>query len=184
MNWKRITTPLDESVIASLRTADMVLISGTLYTARDRAHARLKEMIEKGQELPFDPRGQVIYYTGPSPAPPGRPAGSAGPTTSARMDGFTEYMLKSGVRAFLGKGKRSDAARAMTRRYSALYLASFGGAGAYLGDRIARMDVIAFADLGAEAVFRIEVADFPAVVINDIHGGDLYEDALRLGAGL
>lgn len=177
--WNKIKTPLGESLIESLRSGDRFLLSGTVYAARDRAHQRLCAMAGRGEELPFDPAGQVIYYMGPSPAPPGRVIGSAGPTTSSRMDPFTEEILKLGVRAMIGKGKRDAATRSLLQKYRAVYFATFGGAGAYLARRIVASDIAAFEDLGAEAVYRLRVEDFPIIVINDIHGGDLYEDAIR-----
>lgn len=178
MKWIHLTTPLDGEAVRPLRAGDAVLFSGVFYVARDRAHERLRRMIENGEALPFDPRGQVIYFMGPSPAPPGRVIGSAGPTTSYRMDPFTGTMCRAGVRAFIGKGKRSAGARAAMMECGAVYFSSFGGAGAYLSRRIVSSEVLALEDLGPEAVYRLEVAEFPAIVINDIHGGDLYEDEL------
>jgi fumarate hydratase subunit beta len=178
VNWIRLEPPLLEQSNAGLRTGDAVLFSGEIYVARDKAHERMLKMIEQGEPLPFDPRGQVLYFMGPSPAPPGRVIGSAGPTTSYRMDPFAEAMCRAGVKGFIGKGRRSPVARAVMRDFGAVYFSSFGGAGAYLSKRILSSRVIAFGDLGPEAVLRLEVADFPAIVVNDIHGGDLYEDAL------
>lgn len=179
VNWIALRAPLDEGSAVMLRAGDSVLFSGTLYVARDKAHERITRMIEEGANLPFDPRGQVIYFMGPSPAPPGSVIGSAGPTSSYRMDPFAEAMCRAGVRGFIGKGRRSPEAREAMRAHGAVYFASFGGAGAYLSKRIRSSMVIAFDDLGPEAMLKLEVADFPAIVINDIHGGDLYEDALR-----
>ncbi len=178
MKWIHLTTPLDDETVRPLRAGDAVLFSGVLYVARDRAHERLRCMIDNGEDLPFDPRGQVIYFMGPSPAPPGRVIGSAGPTTSYRMDPFTGTMCSAGVKGFIGKGKRSAEARAIMMEGGAVYFSSFGGAGAYLARRIVSSEVLAFAELGPEAVYRIEVVEFPAIVINDIHGGDLYENEL------
>jgi len=177
--WNKIKTPFDASLIESIKSGDRFLLSGTVYAARDRAHQRLCAMAGRGEEFPFDPAGQVIYYMGPSPAPPGRVIGSAGPTTSSRMDPFTEEILKLGVRAMIGKGKRDAATRSLLQKYRAVYFATFGGAGAYLARRITESSLVAFEDLGAEAVYRLRVEDFPIIVINDIHGGDLYEDAIR-----
>lgn len=179
MNWKRIRTPLDPATISSLAAGDLLNIDGVLYTARDKAHERLAGLFAAGEPLPVDLAGQCIYYMGPSPAPAGRVIGAAGPTTSGRMDAFTEAMLRIGVRGMIGKGKRGSETRRLLREYGGIYLSSFGGAGAYLSTRIVAAEVAAFADLGPEAIYRLEVRDFPAVVINDMHGGDLYEDALR-----
>jgi len=178
-DWKKVTIPLDDETIGNLRAGDRLLLTGTLYTARDRAHERLSSMFARGESLPFDMKGQILYYVGPSPTPPGRVIGSVGPTTSYRMDPFTEPVLKMGIRGMIGKGRRGMETRNLLREYGAVYLSSFGGAAAFLAERIVSSRVIAFEDLGPEAVYRLEVMDFPAVVINDIHGGDLYEDAIR-----
>lgn len=178
MNWIHLSAPLDDEALGPLRAGDAVLFAGVLYVARDRAHERMRRMLENGEALPFDPRGQVVYFMGPSPAPPGRVIGSAGPTTAGRMDPFVGMMCRAGVRGFIGKGKRSVEARAAMREHGAVYFSSFGGAGAYLSRRVVSSEVLAFEELGPEAVYRLEVAEFPAIVINDIYGGDLYEDAL------
>jgi fumarate hydratase subunit beta len=178
-DWKKIATPFDALLIESLRSGDRFLLSGTVYAARDKAHQRLCAMTARGEKLPFDPAGQVIYYMGPSLAPPGKVIGSAGPTTSSRMDPFTEEILKLGVKGMIGKGKRDAATRALLREFRAVYFATFGGAGAYLAKRITESSLVAFEDLGAEAIYRLRVEDFPIIVVNDINGGDLYEDALR-----
>ncbi len=178
-DWKKIKTPVTGEMIDSLAAGDRLLLSGTVYAARDRAHERLCAMAARGEKLPFDPAGQLIYYMGPSPAPPGRVIGSAGPTTSSRMDPFTEAILKMGVKGMIGKGKRDGVTRGLLQKYRAVYFATFGGAGAYLAKRITGSTLIAFEDLGAEAIYRLSVEDFPVIVVNDIHGGDLYEDVLR-----
>lgn len=175
MNRINITTPLKQGQIESLHAGDMAIISGFLYSARDKAHERLCGMIKNGEKPPFDTAGQMIYYMGPSPAPPGRIIGAAGPTTSGRMDPFTEAMLGLGIKGFIGKGKRSGRVKELLRNYKAVYFAAFGGAAAYLSKRITRAEVIAFDDLGPEAIYRLKVEDFPVIVINDIFGGDLYE---------
>ena len=180
-NWKRIETPLDGDVIEELRAGDRILLSGIMYTARDRAHERLCGMAEKKETLPFDPENQVIYYMGPSPAPPGKAIGSAGPTSSYRMDSFTECIMKMGVRGLVGKGRRDRITRDLMVYYGAVYFATFGGAGAYLSKRIIESSLIAFEDLGPEAVYRLRVADFPLIVINDVDGGDLYEHSIQHG---
>jgi len=177
--WKKIETPLKADEIKEFRAGDMVLISGVVYTARDKAHERLCRLAEENSELPFDPENQIIYYVGPSPAPPGEIIGSAGPTTSYRMDPFTETILKMGVRGMIGKGKRDEATRKLIAEYGAVYFSSFGGAAAYLNRCIVEAEVVAFQDLGPEAVYRLVVRDFPAVVINDSVGGDLYEHTFQ-----
>jgi fumarate hydratase subunit beta len=180
MNWKNITVPVSSAVISSLRSSDQLLLSGTIFTARDKAHQRIQDIVREGGNLPFDLKGITIYYSGPSPTPPGGITGSAGPTTSSRLDPYTEMMMELGVNCFIGKGGRSGAVRQAFMKYGAVYLASFGGAGAYLSKRIVRSSVIAFGDLGPEAVFELEVKDFPAIVINDTRGGDLYESAVQI----
>ncbi len=180
-NWKRIETPLDGDIIEELRAGDRILLSGIMYTARDRAHERLCRMAELNEPLPFDPANQVIYYTGPSPAPAGKVIGSAGPTSSYRMDPFTECIMKLGVRGLVGKGRRDRITRDLLVYYGAVYFASFGGAGAYLSKRITESSLIAFDDLGPEAIYRLRVADFPLIVVNDVDGGDLYENSFHRG---
>ncbi|MBI4330897.1 MAG: Fe-S-containing hydro-lyase [Chloroflexi bacterium] len=172
----RIESPIRPEVVAKLRTGDRVLITGTIYTARDAAHQRMVESLEKGEKLPFDIAGQTIYYMGPSPSPPGRVIGAAGPTTSSRMDSFTPRLLGEGLRAMIGKGSRSKEVKEAMKQHGAIYLAATGGAGALLSRAIRKAEVIAYPDLGPEAVRRLEVEDFPAIVVNDIYGGDLYEE--------
>ncbi len=154
-----------------------MLISGVVYTARDAAHQRLVQALDRGEKLPFDPRGQTLYYVGPTPAQPGRVIGSAGPTTSSRMDRYTPPLLAAGIRAMIGKGSRSPEVRKAIAGHRAVYLAATGGAGALLGNTIKKAEVIAYPELGTEAVRRLEVKDLPAVVVNDIHGADLYEQS-------
>jgi len=182
--WKRLHTPLTDETVRGLRSGDSILLSGTLYTARDKAHERLRELADSGKPLPFNPAGQVIYYTGPTPARKGTAIGAAGPTTSYRMDPFSEFMLKLGIRGMIGKGTRDNRTRELLKEYGAVYFSSFGGAGAYLSKRIVSSSVLAFEDLGPEAMNMLMVKDFPVIVINDIYGGDLYEDAVREGRGL
>jgi fumarate hydratase subunit beta len=177
--WRKIETPLSEAVIESLASGDRLLLSGIVYSARDQAHRRLRAIAERNEKPPVDLSGQLIYYMGPSPAPPGMVIGSAGPTTSSRMDSFTEPVLKLGVKGMIGKGKRDLYTRELMAWYRAVYFGTFGGAGAYLAVRILESEVVAFEDLGPEAIFRLRVEEFPVIVINDIHGGDLYEDVLR-----
>ena len=171
----RITTPLTDEVVARLHAGDSVEITGTIYVARDAAHQRLVAALEAGQPLPFDLGGQIIYYMGPSPARPGRPIGSAGPTTSYRMDPYTPALLAAGLKGMIGKGNRSPAVRAALQQHRAVYFASVGGAAALIARSVRAAQVIAYPELGPEAVQRLEVVDLPAIVINDIYGGDAYE---------
>ena len=176
---KNISLPLTEETIAGLKTGDSVLLSGSLYVARDAAHRRMFEALERGESLPFDIKGQTIYYMGPSPTPPGKVIGAAGPTTSARMDPYTPRLLSKGLKGIIGKGVRSREVRDALKKHRAIYLAAIGGAGALLSRTITKSEVIAYEDLGPEAILRIEVKDFPATVVNDIHGGDLYEEGKK-----
>ncbi|MBI4269241.1 MAG: Fe-S-containing hydro-lyase [Candidatus Rokubacteria bacterium] len=176
---KEITTPLSDVDVESLRAGDRVRISGVLYTARDAAHGRLLPLIEKGEPLPFDPRGQIIYYTGPSPARPGSVVGSIGPTTASRMDKYVPALLKLGLKGTIGKGYRSQAVKDALRQHRALYLGAIGGAGAVLSQFVKKLEVIAYEDLGTEAIRRLEVEGFPAIVLYDCHGGDLYQDGQK-----
>lgn len=175
----RISPPLTDDVIAKLKAGDRVLITGVIYTGRDMAHKYMVEGHQKGEKLPFDLAGQVLYYTGPTPAPPGRPIGSAGPTTSYRMDKYAPYLLDLGLKAMIGKGPRGTEIKESIRKNKALYLAAIGGAGALISRSIRKAEVIAYPELGTEAVQRLEVEDFPAIVVNDIHGGDLYEQGVK-----
>lgn len=170
-----IRSPLDEQTIESLKTGDQVFITGVIYTARDAAHKRMVEALEKGEKLPFDLTNQIIYYMGPTPARPGQVVGSAGPTTSGRMDSYAPRLMAAGLKGMIGKGNRSQAVRDAIRKYKAVYFAAIGGAGALISKSIKKAEVIAYEELGAEAVRRLEVENFPATVINDIYGGDLYE---------
>ena len=171
----KIITPLTDEVIAKLKAGDRVLITGVIYTGRDMAHKYMVEGHRKGSAFPFDLSGQVLYYTGPTPAPPGRPIGAAGPTTSYRMDKFSPYLLERGLKGMIGKGPRGPEVKEAIGRYRAVYFAAIGGAGALISKAIKKAEVIAYPELGTEAVMRLEVADFPVIVVNDIHGGDLYE---------
>lgn len=175
----KVTLPLTEEAITGLKAGDSVLLSGTLYVARDAAHIRMTESLERGESLPFGIKGQTIYYMGPSPAPPGKVIGAAGPTTSARMDPYTPRLLAEGLKGIIGKGVRSEKVRDALKKYRAVYLSAIGGAGALLSKAIVRSEVVAYEDLGPEAVLRIEVRDFPATVVNDIRGGDLYEEGKK-----
>ena len=170
-----LTTPLTSEDTKKLQAGDTVLLNGTIYTARDAAHKRLVELIEKGEELPFDLEGSIIYFVGPTPPKPGDPIGSAGPTTSYRMDSFSPIMLKNGSKGMIGKGKRDQAVKDACVAYDGIYFGATGGAGALLGKKITSAEVIAYPELGPEAVRKITVKDFPVTVINDTYGNDLYQ---------
>ena len=170
-----LTTPLTEEDVAALRAGDRVRLSGVVYTARDAAHRRMIECLERGERLPIPIDGQVIYYVGPSPAPPGKVIGSAGPTTSCRMDPYVERLLALGLKATIGKGGRSPQVVEAMKRHGAVYLAAIGGAAALIASSIKECEVLAYEDLGPEAVRRLVVEDFPAIVANDIYGGNVYE---------
>jgi fumarate hydratase subunit beta len=178
-----ITSPLDKETIARLRVGDMVDITGVVHTARDAAHKRLAEALAKGQPLPFELKGQTIYYMGPSPSPPGRVIGACGPTTSGRMDLFTPAVLEAGAKALLGKGERSERVKAALVKHKAVYLVTYGGAGALLANAVTKAEVVAYPELGPEAVMRLEVTNLPAIVANDIYGGDLFEQEIPKWAG-
>lgn len=176
MATHNIKAPLDDETIKKLKAGDQVFITGVIYVGRDAAHKRLIEALDAGKPLPFDLKGQTIYYMGPAPAKPGQPIGSAGPTTSGRMDAYSPRLMAEGLKGMIGKGMRSKAVKDAIKQYKAVYLAAIGGAGALISKSIKKSDVIAYEELGAEAVRRLEVENFPATVINDIYGGDLYEE--------
>lgn len=171
----KLTSPVDEQLLKQLKSGDEVLISGTIYTGRDAAHKRMIEMIDRGEPLPFEIKGQIIYYVGPCPASPGKVIGSAGPTTSGRMDAYAPKLLDMGLRGMIGKGLRSVQVVSAIIRNGAVYFGAAGGAGALISSCITKEEVIAFEDLGTEAVRRLEVANLPCVVIIDSKGNDLYE---------
>ncbi len=175
---KYIKVPLSAEDATQLRAGDYVYISGTIYTARDAAHKRMYEALEKEQSLPVEMAGNVIYYMGPSPAREGRPIGSAGPTTSSRMDKYAPSLLDLGLKGMIGKGKRSQSVKDAIVRSGAVYLAAVGGAGALLSRSIVSSEVVAYDDLGTEAIRKLEVKDFPAIVVIDSLGNDLYETAI------
>lgn len=175
----RITTPLTDKVIKGIKAGDKALISGVVYTARDVAHKRLVTAIKDKEKLPFNLKGQIIYFTGPSPEPPGKVIGSAGPTTSSRMDAFSPILIKKGLKGMIGKGPRGKEVVDAIKKYKAVYFAAVGGAAALLSKRIKKSDIIAYEDLGTEAIRRLEVEDFPVIVVNDIYGNDLYIEGIK-----
>lgn len=175
---KRITPPLTDADVEALNAGDKVLITGVLYTARDSAHKKFLELLDAGKELPFDPKGQLIYYVGPTPTKPGEIIGSAGPTTSGRMDAFTPRLLATGLKGTIGKGQRSPEVLEAMKEHKALYLAAVGGAAALIAQSIKKVEIIAYEELGTEAVRRLEVVDFPAIVVNDSKGNDLFADGV------
>lgn len=182
----KITTPLTDEVIEQLHAGDEVQITGTIYVGRDVAHKRMVAALDAGEELPLNPQRQIIYYMGPSPARPGRPIGSAGPTTSYRMDPYAPRLLEVGLKGMIGKGNRSPEVREALKRHKAVYFAATGGAAALIADSIKEAEVIAYEDLGAEALRKLRVEDFPAIVVNDIYGEDAYEQGkakYRVGLG-
>ncbi len=172
---KKVTLPLTDKILKELRAGDNLLLTGVIYVARDAAHKRMVEALDQGKPLPFDVKGATVYYMGPSPARPGKVIGSAGPTTSGRMDAYAPRLIAEGLKGMIGKGLRSQAVKDAMVKYKAVYLGAIGGAGALISKCIKKSEVIAYEDLGAEAVLRLEVEDFPVTVINDIYGGDLYE---------
>lgn len=176
---KYLTVPFNEQEAKALKSGDYVYLTGTIYTARDAAHKRMYEALQEGKDLPFDIRNNVIYYMGPSPARKGRPIGSAGPTTASRMDKYAPSLLDLGQRAMIGKGKRSEEVRQAIVRNSAVYFAAVGGAGALLSKSILSSEIIAYDDLGTEAVRKLEVKDFPVIVVIDSEGNNLYETAVK-----
>ncbi|UCH51310.1 MAG: Fe-S-containing hydro-lyase [Chloroflexota bacterium] len=175
METLNIKSPLDEDTIKKLKAGDQVFITGVIYTARDAAHKRLVEALDKGEKLPFDLKNQTVYYMGPSPAKPGQVIGSAGPTTSGRMDSYAPRLMAAGLKGMIGKGNRSQTVKDAIQKHKAVYFAAIGGAGALISKSIKKAEVIAYEDLGAEAIRRLEVENFPATVINDTQGADLYE---------
>lgn len=179
MEIKRLSAPLSDNDVLQLKAGDNVLISGVIYTARDAAHKKMAELIKEGKPLPIDLKGQIIYYVGPTPAKPGQAIGSAGPTTSGRMDAYTPLLLEYGLKACIGKGFRNAAVKEALQKFKGVYLAAVGGAGALLSKRVLKSEVVAYPELGAEAIYRLEVKDFPATVINDAYGNDLYEEGVK-----
>ena len=175
----KLKTPLTDEDVEKLKIGDKVLLTGVIYTGRDAAHKRLDDLIQAGKELPVDIRGQVIYYVGPAPAKPGKPIGSAGPTTSYRMDAFAPKLMELGLKGMIGKGNRGTEVVEAMQKHKAVYFGATGGAGALLARSIKKAEVVAWEDLGPEAIQRMEVEDFPVVVINDTKGNDLYVEGAK-----
>ncbi len=173
---KKIRLPLTEAVLKDLKAGDNILLAGVMYVARDAAHKRMVEALDQGKPLPFDVKGQTVYFMGPSPARPGQAIGSAGPTTSGRMDAYSPRLIAEGLKGMVGKGMRTAAVKEAMKKYKAVYVAAIGGTGALISKSIKKSEVVAYKELGAEALLRLEVEDFPATVINDIYGGDLYQE--------
>ena len=173
---KKVMLPRTDETLKDLKAGDNILLTGVMYGARDAAHKRMVEALDQGKPLPFDIRGQTIYFMGPSPAKPGQPIGSAGPTTSGRMDAYSPRLIAEGLKGMIGKGMRSSVVKEAMRKYKAVYLAAVGGAAVLIAKRIKKSDVIAYEELGSEAIRRLEVEDFPVTVVNDIYGGDLYQE--------
>ncbi len=184
---KRLTPPLTDADVEGLRAGDKVLITGVLYTARDAAHKRLVALLDEGKELPFEVKGQIIYYVGPTPPKPGAVIGSAGPTTSGRMDAFAPRLIELGLKGSIGKGGRGPEVIEAMKKHKAVYMAAVGGAAALIARSIKKAEIIAYEDLGPEAIRRVEVEDFPAIVVNDAFGGDLFAEGVakyrRTGTG-
>lgn len=170
-----IHTPLDDETIRSLKTGDMVYITGTIYTARDAAHKRLCEMIERGEKLPFDFKGQIVYYAGPTPAKPGKPIGSVGPTTAGRMDAYSPILIRHGLKAMIGKGSRNQEVMDIIKAETGVFFAAIGGAAAVMARAVDSAEVIAFPELGTEAIRKLHVREFPAIVAVDCYGNDIYK---------
>ncbi|HUT85998.1 MAG TPA: Fe-S-containing hydro-lyase [Elusimicrobiales bacterium] len=177
MKPKKIITPLDDEIIRKLKVGDEVSISGIIYSARDQAHKKLCAAIKRGNKLPFNPKGQIIYYLGPAPKPLGKIIGSAGPTTSGRMDDFTPTLLKHGLKGMIGKGRRNAEVISAIKKHKAVYFAAVGGAGAYLSKFIKSAEIIAYPELNTEAIYKLTVIDFPAIVAIDTKGKSIYQNS-------
>jgi len=175
----RLKTPLADADVEKLKIGDNVLLSGVILTGRDAAHKRLFDLILAGKPLPIDIKGQVIYYVGPAPAKPGQPIGSAGPTTSGRMDAYSPKLIEIGLKGMIGKGMRKKEVIEAMKKYKAVYFAATGGAGALLAKSIQKAEIVAYEDLGPEAISRLDVVDFPVTVVNDTRGNDLYDEGMK-----
>lgn len=174
-----LTTPLNDNDLQQLKIGDKVYISGTIYTGRDAAHKRLVDLVKAGKELPFDIEGQIIYYVGPAPAPPGKPIGSAGPTTSYRMDPYAPVLMDVGLKGMIGKGPRNQAVIESMKKNNAVYFAAIGGAAVVVAESIKEAKVIAYEDLGTEAIRELKVKNFPCIVANDVYGNDIYQEGVK-----
>jgi fumarate hydratase subunit beta len=174
-----LSTPLSEEDVRKLKAGDKVSLNGFVYTARDAAHKRLVELIEAGKELPIPVDGEIIYYVGPAPTPPGKAIGSAGPTTSYRMDPYSPILIEKGLRGMIGKGERSEPVVDAMKKHGAVYLAATGGAAALIAKRITNSEIIAYEDLGAEAIRKLTIEDFPVIVAQDSHGGNIYQEGQK-----
>ena len=178
-NKIELTTPLSDEDVEKLNIGDKVYLNGTIYTGRDAAHKRLVDLVKEGKELPFDVKGQVIYYVGPAPAKPGKPIGSAGPTTSYRMDAYAPTLMELGMKGMIGKGNRAPEVIEAMKKHKAVYFGATGGAGALIAKSIKKAEIIAYEDLGPEAIRKLEVENFPVVVVNDTKGNDLYVEGAK-----
>lgn len=179
MKTIQLQTPFNDASIEPLKSGDSVLISGVIYTARDAAHKRMAEALDRGEALSVDLNGQVLFYAGPAPAKPGRVIGAIGPTTSGRMDPYTVRLLREGLKGVIGKGVRSGEVRKAMLEYKAVYFGAIGGTAALLSKTVQSAELMAYEDLGPEGIYKLVVEDFPAIVVYDVHGGDLYEEALK-----
>ncbi len=179
METKKITTPLTDDAVAALRSGDNVSITGYIYTGRDAAHKKMVDLIQKGEKLPFDPKGQLIYFVGPTPAKPGQVIGSAGPTTSGRMNKYSPYLLASGLKGMIGKGEMGPEVVDALKKHKGVYMVATGGAAALIAKRITEATLVAYEELGPEAVRRLKVVDFPAIVAQDCYGGNIYVEGVE-----
>jgi len=175
----KLTTPLTDASVEKLHAGDTVEITGTIYVARDAAHKKMVEALDRGEKLPVDLTGQIVYYMGPSPTKPGQVFGSAGPTTSGRMDAYAPRLMQEGLKGMIGKGLRAAPVKDAMKKYKAVYFAATGGAAALIAQRIKKAQVMAYEELGAEALQKLQVEDFPVIVVNDMFGGDAYEDGKK-----
>ncbi|MCP4582657.1 MAG: Fe-S-containing hydro-lyase [candidate division Zixibacteria bacterium] len=178
MDYIKLTPPLTDEVIGKLKVGDRVLISGTMYTGRDAAHKKMVDLIEKNEPMPFDPTGQIIYFVGPAPAKPGQVMNSAGPTTSGRMNKFSPIVIGAGLKGMVGKGEMGPEVVEAMKKHKAVYMVATGGAGALIADRIVGAEVVAWEELGPEAVRKLTVDEFPAIIAQDCHGGNIYVEGM------
>jgi len=179
MESKKVNLPLNDAIIKTLHAGDNVILNGYIYTARDAAHKKLVDLLEKSEKLPFDPVGQVIYFVGPTPAPPGKVIGSAGPTTSGRMNKYSPFMLKAGLKGMIGKGEMGAEVVEALKKYTGVYFVATGGAGALISNKITESELVAYEELGPEAIRKLKIVDFPVVVAQDCHGGNIYIEGVK-----